>query len=244
MVIRYVNTEDSLNPILRIQKIVKNYHKGSIQVQAVQSISFDVSKSEFITIVGRSGSGKSTLLNLVGGLDRATSGHLFVNNADLTKMKRSELALHRRQTVGMIFQSFNLIPSRTALENITLALAFGGMKRRDRKQKASEILSRVGLEHRLDHKPGELSGGEAQRVAIARALANEPDILLADEPTGNLDSKTSIEIIQLLEKLNQKQHVTILMVTHDEELAKTVSHRILHLFDGKIVHQQILRRIS
>lgn len=154
------------------------------------------------------------------------------------------MALHRRHTVGMIFQSFNLIPSRTALENITLALAFGGMKRRDRKPKAEEFLSSVGLEHRLDHKPGELSGGEAQRVSIARALANEPDILLADEPTGNLDSKTSLEIIQLLEKLNRKQHVTILMVTHDEELAKSVSHRIFHLFDGKIVHQQILRRIS
>ncbi len=233
-----------MNPILRIQKIVKYYQKGSIQVQAVQSLSFDVFKSEFITIVGRSGSGKSTLLNLIGGLDRANSGSLFVNNSDLTKMRRSEMALHRRHTVGMIFQSFNLIPSRTALENITLALAFGGMKRRDRKPKAEEFLSSVGLEHRLDHKPGELSGGEAQRVSIARALANEPDILLADEPTGNLDSKTSLEIIQLLEKLNRKQHVTILMVTHDEELAKSVSHRIFHLFDGKIVHQQILKRIS
>ncbi|MCJ7812954.1 ABC transporter ATP-binding protein [bacterium] len=233
-----------MNPILQIQAIHKTYQKGSVQVQAIQGISFNVEKSEFITIVGRSGSGKSTLLNLIGGLDTATSGSLFVNQLDLTRMKRSELALHRRKTVGMIFQSFNLIPSRTALENITLALAFGGVKRRQRKQKASETLSRVGLEHRLDHKPGELSGGEAQRVAIARALANEPDILLADEPTGNLDSKTSIEIIQILKNLNQEQQVTILMVTHDEELAKSVSHRIFHLLDGKIIHQQILRRIS
>ncbi len=233
-----------MNPILQIQSIQKTYKKGSVEVQAIQGISFDVEKSEFITIVGRSGSGKSTLLNLIGGLDRATSGSLFVNQLDLTRMKRSELALHRRKTVGMIFQSFNLIPSRTALENITLALAFGGVKRRERKQKAKEILSRVGLEHRLDHIPGELSGGEAQRVAIARALANEPDILLADEPTGNLDSKTSLEIMQVLEKLNQEQQATILMVTHDEELAKTVSHRMLHLFDGKILHQQMLRRVS
>lgn len=233
-----------MSPILQTKKLVKTYQKGSIQVRAVQGISFDILKGEFITIVGRSGSGKSTLLNLIGGLDRATSGSLFVNNTDLTHMKRSELAQHRRKTVGMIFQSFNLIPSRTALENISLALAFGGVRRRDRKHKASETLSCVGLQHRLDHKPGELSGGEAQRVAIARALANEPDILLADEPTGNLDSKTSAEIMQILKKLNQEEKVTILMVTHDEELAKKISHRVFQLFDGKIVDEKVLRRIA
>lgn len=231
-----------MNPILQIKEIVKTYQKGSIQIEAVQGISFDIFKGEFITIVGRSGSGKSTLLNLIGGLDRATAGSLFVNNSDLTMMKRSELALHRRQTVGMIFQSFNLIPSRTALENITLALAFGGVKRRERRRKAFEALSRVGLQHRLDHKPGELSGGEAQRVAIARALANEPDILLADEPTGNLDSKTSVEIMQILVNLNQEEQMTILMVTHDEKLAKTVSHRMFQLFDGKVANEKTLRR--
>ncbi len=233
-----------MNPILHIKEIVKTYRKGSIQIRAVQGISFDILKGEFITIVGRSGSGKSTLLNLIGGLDRATTGSLFVKNSDLTQMKRSGLAQHRRKTVGMIFQSFNLIPSRTALENITLALAFGGVKRGERRQKASEALSRVGLQHRLDHKPGELSGGEAQRVAIARALANEPDILLADEPTGNLDSKTSVEIMQILENLNREEEMTILMVTHDEELAKTISHRVFQLFDGKIIDEKVLRRIS
>jgi putative ABC transport system ATP-binding protein len=159
-------------------------------------------------------------------------------------MKRSELALHRRKTIGMVFQSFNLIPSRTAIENITLALSFGGTKRCNRKQRATEILSLVGLTHRLDHKPGELSGGEAQRVAIARALANQPDILLADEPTGNLDSKTSTEIVELLKKFNQENNVTVLMVTHDETSAKSVSHRILRLLDGQITDQRLVRRIS
>ena len=153
-------------------------------------------------------------------------------------MKRMDLALHRRKTVGMVFQSFNLIPSRTALENVTLALAFGGVKRSDRKPRAADILKRLGLEERLDHKPGELSGGEAQRVAIARALANNPDILLADEPTGNLDSKTSAEIIDLLHRLNREKGLTVLMVTHDEPSAKTVSNRIVYFLDGKIVDEK------
>ena len=159
-------------------------------------------------------------------------------------MRRSELALHRRKTVGMVFQSFNLIPSRTALENVTLAMAFGGVRRKERNPKASKILERLGLKERIDHTPGELSGGEAQRVAIARALANNPQILLADEPTGNLDSKTSVEIVELLHKLNREQTVTVLMVTHDEESAATVSHRIFRLLDGKVIDEEILRRMS
>lgn len=232
-----------MKPIIQIVDLHKYYQKGPIQVRALQGVSFNVDEGEFVSIVGRSGSGKSTLLNLIGGLDTATSGRLLIMEKDLTRMKRSALALHRRKIVGMVFQSFNLISSRTALENVTLALTFGGVGRKDRKRRASEILSLLGLGHRTDHKPGELSGGEAQRVAIARALANQPDILLADEPTGNLDSRTSTELIELLRSLNREHGVTILMVTHDELSAAEVSHRIFQLLDGKIVDDKILGRI-
>ena len=227
-----------MNPLIRTTHLHKTYRKGSGEIHALQGISLDIQEGEFVSIVGRSGSGKSTLLNLIGGLDTATSGRIFIQDKDVTRMKRSELAMHRRNTVGMVFQSFNLIPSRTALENVTLALTFGGVSRRKRKTKATDILSTLGLKERLNHTPGELSGGEAQRVAIARALANQPCILLADEPTGNLDSGTSEEIIQLLQQLNQEKNLTILMVTHSEEMVKSVSHRIVKLLDGKIVEQK------
>lgn len=232
-----------MNPILKTIDLHKIYSKGNVEVRALQGITFDIQRGEFVSIVGRSGSGKSTLLNLIGGLDTVTSGNIHIHDRELTQMKRSDLALHRRKTVGMIFQSFNLIPSRTALENVTLAMAFGGVRRKERKPMAGEILDRLGLKDRIDHKPGELSGGEAQRVAIARALANKPQILLADEPTGNLDTKTSAEIIDLLHMLNRKQTVTVLMVTHDEVSAATVSHRIFRLLDGKIVDEKIFGRL-
>ena len=232
-----------MNSFIQTLDIKKIYHKGSVEVPALQGVSFDMVQGEFLSLVGRSGSGKSTLLNLIGGLDTATTGKILVRGKDMTRMKRSDLAQHRRFTVGMIFQSFNLIPSRTALENVTLALAFGGVRRKDRTVRAREALSRLGLKDRVDHTPGELSGGEAQRVAIARALANSPDILLADEPTGNLDSKTSVEIIRLLERLNQ-EGLTILMVTHDEDSAEAVSHRLFRLLDGRIVDEKTMRRKS
>ena len=233
-----------MNPILKTIDLHKIYSKGNMEVRALQGVTFDIQRGEFVSIVGRSGSGKSTLLNLIGGLDTATSGNIHIHDRELTQMKRLDLALHRRKTVGMIFQSFNLIPSRTALENVTLAMAFGGVRRKERKPMAGEILERLGLKDRIDHKPGELSGGEAQRVAIARALANKPQILLADEPTGNLDSKTSAEIIDLLHMLNRKQTVTVLMVTHDEVSAATVSHRIFRLLDGKIIDEKIVGSLS
>ena len=230
-----------MNPILLTQDLRKTYRKGTVEVHALQGVTFDVAEGEFVSIVGRSGSGKSTLLNLIGGLDTATSGTIHVRDKDLTRMKRADLALHRRNTVGMVFQSFNLIPSRSAIENVTLALAFGGMRRRDRKARAVEILSRVGLAERAGHTPGELSGGEAQRVAVARALVNDPNILLADEPTGNLDSQTSAEIIDLLRELNAEGR-TVLMVTHDESSARAVSHRVLRFLDGRIVQEKPGRR--
>ena len=160
-----------------------------------------------------------------------------MGDSDVTSLSRQDLAAHRRSTVGMIFQSFNLIPSRTALENITLALAFGSYPRGDRRRRAAELLTSVGLEHRLSHTPGELSGGEAQRVAIARALANSPDVLLADEPTGNLDSKTAEEIVGLLVSLNRDTGLTVVMVSHDEVAAREVSHRVFRLLDGRVMDE-------
>ena len=227
--------------ILKTADLFKTYHKGTVEVHALQGVDFQAAEGEFVVIIGRSGSGKSTLLNLIGGLDTATSGLIDVQGTNLSEMNRNDLALHRRHTVGMIFQSFNLIPSRSALENVSLALAFGGVPRRKRKDKATAILSKVGLGERIRHTPGELSGGEAQRVAVARALANDPAILLADEPTGNLDSATSSEIIDLLIKLNDEGR-TVLMVTHDEDTAADISHRIVRLSDGAVADEQAGRR--
>ena len=216
--------------------LAKEYKKGKITVIALNRINFKINPGEFISIIGKSGSGKSTLLNLISGLDRPTGGELIINNRKLHGLGRKELANHRKFTVGMVFQSFNLIQSRTAIENITLALAFGGLPRKNRITKANELLKQVGLENRADHKPSELSGGETQRVAIARALANNPDIILADEPTGNLDSATSEEIMEIINDLNKKQGKTVIMVTHDKEMAQAFSNRIITLKDGEIVN--------
>lgn len=230
-----------MTPILETRELEKTYRKGTVPIRVLQGVSLEVGEGEFLSIVGRSGSGKSTLLNLIGGLDTPTGGSILVRGTDISGLGRGGLAMHRRKTVGMVFQSFNLIPSRTALENVTLALAFGEHPLRERRGRAVEILSSVGLEHRLDHKPGELSGGEAQRVAIARALANGPEILLADEPTGNLDSTTADEIVSLLRELNVDRGLTVVMVTHEEPMSREVSHRVLRLLDGKVVAQERLR---
>jgi putative ABC transport system ATP-binding protein len=221
--------------ILKTVDLRKTYTKGRVDIDVLRGLSFDVERGEFLTIVGRSGSGKSTLLNLLGGLDHPTAGRIEVGGRDLASMSRAELARHRRSTVGMIFQSFNLIPSRSALSNVELALAFGEMPRGGREARARELLTLVGLGDRVHHVPSELSGGEAQRVAIARAMANRPDIVLADEPTGNLDSATASGIIELLGRLNEENGVTIVMVTHDEPGARDVSDRILRLLDGRFV---------
>lgn len=224
--------------IICIENLTKIYKKGKVEVTALRDITLNINEGDYISIVGKSGSGKSTLLNIIGGLDHLSAGSLIVKGKDLNKINRKELADHRKFTVGMIFQSFNLIYSRTLSENITLALAFGGIKHKHRKLKANELLELVGLAERTDHKPSEISGGEAQRVAIARALANNPEIILADEPTGNLDSATSEEIISILKKLNKDQGKTIIMVTHDTEIAGSVSDRIITLKDGMIINNQ------
>lgn len=221
--------------MLRINHLSKVYHKAKIVIPALEDVSFDVVKGSFIGIIGKSGSGKSTLLNLIGGLDKPSGGGIYFMDRDLAMMNRYELALHRRFSVGMIFQSFNLIPSRTALENVILPLTFAGISKKRRKHIARELLEQVGLADRIDHVPNELSGGETQRVAIARALANQPSMLLADEPTGNLDSHTAREIIGLLRDLNKNKSITVLLVTHDQETAEEISDNIIRLKDGHIV---------
>jgi putative ABC transport system ATP-binding protein len=220
--------------LIQVNSLTKTYQKGPVEIRALKDVSLEVKAGELVSIVGRSGSGKSTLLNLLGGLDTPTSGAIKFRDEDLAAASRKKLAVHRRSTVGMIFQSFNLIPSRTAAENLTLALAFGLVPRRERRKRAEELLTRVGLSERMDHKPGELSGGESQRVAIARALANRPEVMLADEPTGNLDSVTSEEIINLLLEFNREGQ-TLILVTHDEALAERVSNRVIRLLDGRVV---------
>jgi putative ABC transport system ATP-binding protein len=222
---------------IKITDISKTYRKGRLEIPALKEATCEIQQGAFVSIVGKSGSGKSTLLNLIGGLDRASSGNILFEGRDLRQFSKAEMANHRRFSVGMIFQSFNLVQSRNALENVELALTFGGMARGKRKARATELLTKVGLEERLTHVPDELSGGETQRVAIARALANNPKVLLADEPTGNLDSETSREIINLLKDLNKNQGITIIMVTHDVETAEQISDLILKLKDGMIVEK-------
>lgn len=226
------NPEDPL--IIQTKGLSKIYEKGKIKVPALQDVTFNVSSGQFVGIVGRSGSGKSTLLNLIGGLDHPTYGQIIFNNNDLAEMNRYQQALHRRYAVGMIFQSFNLVPSLSALDNVILPLIFSGTNRKKRKPRGIDILEQVGLKHRRNHYPGELSGGEAQRVAIARALINDPSVILADEPTGNLDSQTSEEIVNLLVDLNKKKGLTVLMVTHDQETAGRISDTVIRLKDGMI----------
>ena len=208
---------------------------GDTTVRALDGVTLAVEPGEFVALLGTSGSGKSTLLNLVAGLDHPTEGSLRVFDEDLSQMDRKALSLHRRKNVGIIFQSFNLVPSMTALENVTLAMMFAGVARAERDQRASALLEAVGLGERQHHRPKELSGGEQQRVAIARALSNDPRILLADEPTGNLDSRTSSEILRLLQDLNTRDRRTIIMVTHDPALAARYAHRTITLLDGAIV---------
>jgi len=220
--------------IIQIANLGRTYKKGKINIPALQNVDLEIEEGQFVSIIGKSGSGKSTLLNLIGGLDKVTEGTILFNGHDLRKMSRNELAEHRKKSVGMIFQSFNLIQSRNAMENVDLALTFGGVPRRKRKQMASDLLANVGLEDRLTHLPDEISGGETQRVAIARALANNPKVLLADEPTGNLDSETSEEIMALLIDLNKNKNITIIMVTHDQETAEQVSDLVVKLKDGRI----------
>jgi putative ABC transport system ATP-binding protein len=212
---------------------------GDVVVHALDGVSIAVHEGEFVALVGTSGSGKSTLLNLIAGLDHATGGTLRIFEQDLARMSRDELSLHRRRNVGIIFQSFNLVSTMTAVENVALSMMFAGVPRGDRNARASKLLESVGLGERQAHRPKELSGGEQQRVAIARALANEPRLLLADEPTGNLDSRTSGEIMSVLKDLNETGGKTIVMVTHDPALAAAHADRTITMLDGKVVSESV-----
>jgi len=224
-----------MTDIARFEALTRRYVMGETVVTALDGVTLSLEEGEPAAIVGRSGSGKSTLLNLLGGLDRPTSGDVFVRGKRLADLADDALALYRRHDVGFIFQFFNLIPSLTAAQNVELPMPLAGLPPAERRKRSAELLDRVGLGPRREHRPSELSGGEQQRVAIARALVNNPPLLLADEPTGNLDSKTSEEVLRLLRGLEGK---TIVMVTHDRGLAKSFARRTLEMSDGKVVSDE------
>lgn len=219
--------------ILEVRNIEKSYSLGKIQVPALRGISFNVHQGEFLAIFGPSGSGKSTLLHLMGGLDRPEEGEILIDGSNLQDLHDNELAELRLKKIGFVFQFFNLLPRLTALRNVELPLTVAGLPEKEALEKAEEMLKLMGLEARVDHRPSELSGGEQQRVAMARALINDPKIVLADEPTGNLDTKTGWELVELMRKLNKEKGQTFVMITHDPHIAETADHMI-HLRDGLI----------
>jgi len=220
---------------IRSENLCRYYQMGESTIRAVDGVSLEVNSGEFVALLGSSGSGKSSVLNLIAGLDRPTSGSVMVQDRDLAKMSREELAKYRLRVVGMVFQSFNLIPSMTVLENVELPLRFAEVDRGQRPNLAKQALERVGLQARMNHRPSELSGGEQQRTALARALINQPQLLLADEPTGNLDSRTGTEIMNMVRDFNRDLGMTVVMVTHERALAERYADRLIFLADGKLV---------
>jgi putative ABC transport system ATP-binding protein len=227
-------TNSTITPTISAAGVCRHYRMGNATVRAVDGVDLDVARGEFIALLGSSGSGKSTLLNLIAGLDHPTAGSIAVQGKDLAGMSAEKLARHRRETVGIVFQAFNLIGSMSLFENVELPLRFAEVDRELREQRAREALVRVGLEERLQHRPAELSGGEQQRASLARALVNRPSVLLADEPTGNLDSRNGEEILKLIREFNQTLGMTVLMVTHERTLAERFAERILFMADGKL----------
>ena len=231
----------SMSKIIETINISKRYVMGDEVIEALKDVSMSVNRGEYVAFMGPSGSGKSTLMNIVGCLDTPTSGKYILNGQDVSEMSENELATVRNKEIGFVFQTFNLLPRQSALENVALPLIYAGYNKRDRTEKAMEALRGVGLENRALHKPNELSGGQRQRVAVARALVNDPSILLADEPTGNLDTKTSYEIMDLFDQLYQKGN-TIVMVTHEDDIAQ-YAHRIIRLRDGLVESDKINEHI-
>jgi putative ABC transport system ATP-binding protein len=218
--------------IIHLESISKNYKVGTQVVHALREVSLDIYRGEYVAIMGASGSGKSTLMNIVGCLDTPSSGKYVLNNRDVSRLSDNQLAEIRNEEIGFIFQVFNLLPRNSALENVMLPMVYAGIRKNDRKSRATATLTDVGLADRMEHKPNELSGGQRQRVAIARALVNKPSLLLADEPTGNLDSKISEEIMKLFAEIHSKGN-TLVMVTHEEDIAQH-AHRIVKLKDGEV----------
>lgn len=230
-----------MQPIISLNNIVRSFSIGAEEVKALRGINLNINKNEYVALMGPSGSGKSTLMNLLGCLDTPTSGQYILNGTDVSVLNDNELAQIRNKEIGFIFQTFNLLPKSTALDNVILPLIYAGMGKAERVQKALKTLDDVGLANRVKHKPNELSGGQRQRVAVARALVNNPAIILADEPTGNLDSKTSVEIMGLFEEIHKKGN-TIIVVTHEEDIARH-AHRIIRLRDGVIESDEINKEI-
>lgn len=228
--------------IIQIEDLVRNFKLGNQLIKVLKSISFSVNRNEYVALMGPSGSGKSTLMNIIGCLDTPTSGKYILNQNDVSKLSDSQLAEIRNKEIGFIFQTFNLLPRSTALDNVALPLVYAGYSKEERIKRASEVLEQVGLGDRMTHKPNELSGGQRQRVAVARALVNRPSIILADEPTGNLDSKTSNEIMGLFDEI-YKNGNTIILVTHEEDIAQH-SHRIIRLKDGDIETDEVNKNVT
>jgi ABC-type lipoprotein export system ATPase subunit len=222
-------------PAIHAEQLCRHYRMGETLIRAVDGVSLNVRAGEFVALLGSSGSGKSSVLNLIAGLDRPTSGNVIVQERNLAQLSREELARYRLHTVGMVFQSFNLIASMTLAENVELPMRFAEVERGKRDDLVRQALERVGLEARMNHRPSELSGGEQQRAALARALINRPQLLLADEPTGNLDSHTGTEIMNMVREFNQQLGMTVVMVTHERALAERYAQRLIFLADGKLL---------
>lgn len=239
-----MNSDSSLNSgrpaLVSTDQVCRHYRMGETLIRAVDGVSIQVYAGEFVALLGTSGSGKSSLLNLLAGLDRPTCGQVIVEGKNLAALSREALAKYRLHTVGMVFQSFNLIPSMTLSENVELPMRFAEVERSQRAGRSAKALERVGLAARMDHRPAELSGGEQQRAALARALINQPKILLADEPTGNLDSHTGTEIMDLIREFNRSLGMTVIMVTHERSLAERYAQRMIFLADGKLVGDQVV----
>ena len=231
-----------MNKIIELKDIIKDYYVGSITVNALKGINLNICKNEYVAIMGPSGSGKSTLMNIIGCLDSLTSGQYELNGTDVSFMSDNELAEIRNKEIGFVFQTFNLLPRYTAFENVVLPLVYAGVSSKERQKRSQEVIESVGLTDRAHHKPNELSGGQRQRVAVARALVNKPSIILADEPTGNLDTKTSIEIMTLFEEIYKKGN-TIILVTHEEDIA-LYARRIVRLRDGLIESEEINKNVT
>ncbi len=242
LIILVYRTFKPLETLIRISHLKKTYIIGQEVINALVDVSLDIFKNEYVALMGPSGSGKSTLMNMLGCLDSPSDGEYVLNNLSVAKMSDNELAEVRNKQIGFVFQTFNLLPRATTLENVALPLIYAGFNKKDRDERAKEVLESVGLGNRMNHKPNELSGGQRQRVAIARALVNNPAIILADEPTGNLDSKTSVEIMGLFEEIHKKGN-TIILVTHEEDIALH-AHRIVRLKDGLVESDSLNKNIT